>query len=81
MSDQNDHDVLVKLVQSVDDFHAEMRRSLDDLKHNYSSRLSAVEDKTDALEISNSRQNTMLVIGSSLLSILTGVVIYRIFKT
>ena len=73
MSEINDHDTLTKLVQSVDDFHAEMRRSMDDLKNNYSKRISA-------LEMASGRQGIMITVGSGLLSLLTGVVIYRIFK-
>jgi hypothetical protein len=74
MSDSNDHDTLTKLVQSVDDFHAEMRRSMDELKNNYSRRLSV-------LETSSGKQGVLLTIGSGLLLLLTSVVIYRILKT
>jgi hypothetical protein len=74
MSDPNDHDTLTKLVQSVDDFHAEMRRSMDELKNNYSRRISV-------LETSSGKQGVLLTIGSGLLLLLTSVVIYRILKT
>lgn len=92
MIEQNDHDVLVTLVANVTNlkesqeaFHREMKESLADLKVNYSARLDAHatrfnqhEIRFNNLESSNTRQNVMLTIGTSILVFLTGLMVWHV---
>jgi len=93
MSDSNDHDVLVTLVANVgnlkeseDNFHRDMKESLDDLITNYSVRLdahanrfTAHEARFERLETSNTRQNFTLTNGIIILGALWALLLSHVF--
>jgi hypothetical protein len=80
-----DHDSLVTLVANVNSlkesqelFHKEMKESFRDLKDNYSGQLNAHENRISILEKSRINQNTMMAIGTAILTLLVGLMVYHI---
>jgi hypothetical protein len=85
MNESTDHDVLVTLVANVsnlkesqDIFHREMKESIRELGSNYSLKITVHENRINELETANTRQNVMLTIGISLLTLITGLLIYHL---
>jgi hypothetical protein len=81
----NDHDSLVTLVANVNSlkesqelFHKEMKESFRDLKDNYSGQLNAHENRISTLEKSRINQNTMMAIGTAILTLLVSLMVYHI---
>ena len=80
-----DHDSLVTLVANVNSlkesqelFHKEMKESFRDLKDNYSGQLNAHENRISILEKSRINQNTMMAIGTAILTLLVSLMVYHI---
>jgi len=78
MSDSNDHDVLVRLCQSVEDFHNETRRTLSEIKNDFKGKSSDHEDRLNRLESSNTKQNAMLWITLVVGGFMCALLIYHI---
>ena len=85
MNESTDHDVLVTLVANVsnlkesqDIFHREMKDSIKELGNNYTLKLNTHETRINDLETANTRQNVMLTIGISFLTLITGLLIYHL---
>lgn len=74
----NDHDELMKLIQSVEDFHEEMRRTLDKLGNDYNGKLSDHESRINRLESANTKQNAMLWIVIVVGGFLSTLLIYHV---
>ena len=73
-----DHDKLMMLIQSVEDFHDEMRRTLDKLGNDFHGKVADHETRLGVLESANVKQNVMLTIGTSILLILVGLLVWHI---
>jgi DNA polymerase elongation subunit (family B) len=78
MGESNDHDVLVRLCQSVEDFHNETRRTLSEIKNDFKRQLSDHERRLGKLETANTRQNAMLWIILVVGSFLSALLIYHV---
>lgn len=83
----SDHDSLVTLIESVknikdwqDKFHQEMKDTMDELKNNYSWKLQAHEQRIFRLETSKTKTNTLLTIGTAILTLLSSLLIYHMVK-
>jgi hypothetical protein len=83
----SDHDSLVTLIESVknikdwqDKFHSEMKVTMDELKNNYTGKLHAHEQRIFRLETSKTKQTVLLSVGIGILSILSSLMIYHMFK-
>ena len=74
----NDHDALVRLIQSVDDFHEELRRSLNEMKVSLMNITGGHEHRINELESANIKQNTYLGIIIVIGSFLAALLIYHI---
>ena len=74
----NDHDELMKLIQSVEDFHEEMRRTLESLRSDYHGKMSDHEARLNVLESANTRQNVMLSIAIVVGGFLAALLIYHV---
>jgi hypothetical protein len=66
------------LIQSVNDFHEETRRTLDKLGNDFHGKVADHENRLYILESANVKQNVMLTIGTSLLVLLVGIMLYHI---
>jgi hypothetical protein len=66
------------LKESQELFHKEMKDSFRDLKDNYSGQLNAHENRISILEKSRINQNTMMAIGTAILTLLVGLMVYHI---
>jgi len=73
-SSNGDHDELVKLIQSVEDFHDETRRTLESLRNDYHGKISDHERRISICESSGKAQHwmlgTIILIGSFLAALL-----------
>ena len=83
----SDHDSLVTLIESVknikdwqDKFHQEMKETMDELKNNYSWKLQAHEQRIFRLETAKTKTTTLVSIGIGILTILSSLLIYHMFK-
>ena len=81
----NDHDELMKLIQSVEDFHEEMRRTLDGLRNDYHWKIGNHEDRINRhdekilkLQSANIKQNVMLWIILAVGGFMSVLLIYHV---
>ena len=74
----DDHDTLIALRQSVDDFHDEMRRAIERLGNEFHGTISTHETRISKLESSKTFTTTMLTIGTGLLAFLSALLVYHI---
>lgn len=74
----SDHDILNRLVQSVEDFHNETRRTLNEIKNDFKGKLSDHEMRIGKLETANTKQNAMLWIVLVVGGFLSVLLIYHV---
>ena len=74
----SDHDVLNRLVQSVEDFHNETRRTLNEIKNDFKGKLSDHEMRIGRLETTNTKQHAMLWIVLVVGGFLSALLIYHV---
>jgi hypothetical protein len=76
----SDHDNITTLIAKLDSLKEFVERGFRDLGENYSSRLDDHETRLMNLESSRTKQNVTMSIGIGILTLLTSLLTYHMFK-